>query len=154
MKQILIALDYSPAATVVAETGFAVFENQHTVFTLLHVVAETAYYASTVYDPIMGFGGYMNLNLTEPDVLKSLKKSSFDFLEKSRHHLGDTNINILVKEGDAAAAIVEVAKEISAGVIVMGTHSRRWLENVLLGSTAATVLRRAEIPMFIVPVKK
>jgi nucleotide-binding universal stress UspA family protein len=154
MKRILIALDYAPAAQTVAETGFAVFENQHTEFTLLHVITDPTYYGSTVYDPIMGFGGYTNLNLMEPDVLETLKKTSYDFLEKSKNHLGGNNINIMVREGDASTAIIEVAKEIKADVIVMGSHSRNWLEHILLGATAESVLHHAGIPMFIIPVKK
>ncbi|MDB5278171.1 MAG: hypothetical protein JWR61_3126 [Ferruginibacter sp.] len=154
MKRILIALDYAPAAQTVAETAFAVFENQHTEFALLHVVTDPTYYGSTVYDPIMGFGGYTNLNLMEPDVLETLKKSSYEFLEQSKKHLGGNNINTIVREGDASTSIIEVAKEIKADVIVMGTHSRNWLEHILLGSTAESVLQHTGIPMFIIPVKK
>ena len=49
--------------------------------------------------------------------------------------------------------ILETAKEIGADIVVMGSHSRRWLENILMGSVAEKVLRDTEIPLFIVPLK-
>jgi len=37
---------------------------------------------------------------------------------------------------------------------VMGSHSRKWLENIILGSEAENVLKMTAIPLFIVPTKK
>ena len=36
----------------------------------------------------------------------------------------------------------------------MGSHSRRWLENILMGSVAEKVLHHSTIPIFIIPTKK
>jgi nucleotide-binding universal stress UspA family protein len=35
----------------------------------------------------------------------------------------------------------------------MGSHSRRWLEKILMGSVTETVLHKTTIPLFIVPTK-
>ena len=154
MKQILIALDYDPTAQRVAEIGFSLGENQRAEITLLHVIGNPSYYGSTVYDPIMGFGGYINLDLSGPDIINELKNTSLDFLEKSKHHLGDDTIKILVKEGSIAESILEAAKELNSDIIVMGSHSRRWLENILMGSITEYVLHHTAIPLFIIPTKK
>jgi nucleotide-binding universal stress UspA family protein len=37
-------------------------------------------------------------------------------------------------------------------VIVMGSHSRRGLEKILMGSVAEKVLRNSTLPLFIIPV--
>jgi nucleotide-binding universal stress UspA family protein len=37
---------------------------------------------------------------------------------------------------------------------VMGSHSQKWLESILLGSVTEEVLRKTNIPLFIVPTKK
>ena len=79
MKNILIALDYDPTAQKVAEIGSSVGENTDAAITLLHVIADPSYYATIVYDPIMGFGGYTNLNLLKPDIINELKKTSMEF---------------------------------------------------------------------------
>jgi len=35
----------------------------------------------------------------------------------------------------------------------MGSHSRKWLENILIGSVDEKVLHHTTIPLFIVPTK-
>lgn len=154
MKKILIALDYDPGAQKVAEIGFSLGGHQQAEITLLHVITNPAYYGTNVYDPIMGFGGYTNLDLLRPDIMDELKSSSLDFLEKAKKHLGDDNIKILVKEGNIAESILDTAKELNADIIAIGSHSRRWLENIVMGSITERVLHHTTIPLFIVPAKK
>jgi nucleotide-binding universal stress UspA family protein len=60
----------------------------------------------------------------------------------------------MIAEGDLAETILKTAKHIHADVIVMGSHSKRWLEQILLGSITETVLRSTSIPLFIIPTKK
>ncbi|MEO5889147.1 MAG: universal stress protein [Ferruginibacter sp.] len=117
-------------------------------------MGDPSYYAHSVYDPIMGFGGYAGIDLLHSDVIKELKNTSLDFLEKSKHHLGDETIKILVKEGSVGESILAAAKESNADIIVIGSHSRRWLENILMGSITEYVLHHTSIPLFIIPTKK
>jgi Universal stress protein UspA and related nucleotide-binding proteins len=35
----------------------------------------------------------------------------------------------------------------------MGSHSRKWLENIIMGSQAEAVLKKTKIPLFIIPTK-
>jgi nucleotide-binding universal stress UspA family protein len=153
MKNVLIALDYDPTAQKVAELGFSLAGNKDASITLLHVIADPSYYASTVNDPIMGFGGNMNMDLLRPDIMDELKTTSLNFLEKAKQHLGDDNIKTMVREGSIASTVLDVAKEINADIIVMGSHSRRWLENIVMGSITEYVLHRTIVPLFIIPTK-
>jgi nucleotide-binding universal stress UspA family protein len=50
-------------------------------------------------------------------------------------------------KGDAAAEIVALAADINADLIVMGTHGRKGVGRLLLGSVAESVLRRAPCPV-------
>lgn len=154
MKKVLIALDYDPTAQKIAEDGFALAKAMSAQVVLLHVVADPVYYSSAMYSPIMGFGGYMDSEIMQPDISDHLKKTSTDFLEKSKKHLGDDTIEIMVTEGDVADAIVAAAKNITANVIVMGSHSRKWLEQIVMGSVTENVLRQTSIPLFIIPTKE
>ena len=154
MKKVLIALDYNPTAQKIAEDGFALAKAMSAQVVLLHVVADPVYYSSAMYSPIMGFGGYMDTEIMQPDITDHLKKTSNDFLEKSKKHLGDDTIEIMVTEGDVADAIVAAAKNITANVIVMGSHSRKWLEQIVMGSVTENVLRQTSIPLFIIPTKE
>ncbi len=152
-RKVLIALDYNPTARRIAEEGYALAKSMHAEIILLHVVADPMYYSSAEYSPIMGFTGYMDvgqLQLTN----ESLKKASQHFLDKSKHHLGDGSIKTLVSEGDFAETILKTAKDIHADIIVIGSHSRRWLEEILIGSVAEKLLHHSAIPLFIIPTKQ
>ena len=152
-KKVLIALDYNPTAKRIAEDGYALAKAMHAEVILLHVVADPVYYSSTEYSPIMGFVGYMDVG--QPQLThESLKKTSQHFLDKSKHHLGDGSIKTLVNEGDFAEMILKTAKDIHADIIVMGSHSRRWLDEVLMGSVTEKVLHHSTIPLFIIPTKQ
>ncbi len=153
MKNILIALDYNPSAQKVAEMGYALAKSMKAETILLHVITEKSYYSAIEYGPIMGFPGYVDpefLKIKEP---RDLEKKSQEYLDQSKRHLGDENIKTEMSIGDAASEILKKAKELRADVVVMGSHSRRWLEKILIGSVTEEVLRGIEIPLFIVPTK-
>jgi nucleotide-binding universal stress UspA family protein len=79
MKKVLIALDYNPTAQKVAEVGFSMAQAMHAEVTLLHVISDLMYYSSTEYSPIMGFGGYMNMDSLQLDSIDGLKKGNSAF---------------------------------------------------------------------------
>jgi nucleotide-binding universal stress UspA family protein len=154
VKKVLIALDYNPTAQKVAESGFSLAKNMGAEIILLHVITDPVYYSSTEYSPIMGFTGHLDTDLLQSDSVAALKKASQQFLDKSKHHLGDETIQTLVEEGDYAESILKTAKDLHVDVIVMGTHSRKWLENIVMGSVTEKVLNHTSIPLFIIPTKK
>jgi nucleotide-binding universal stress UspA family protein len=152
--KVLIALDYDQSSQKVAESGFSLAKNMEAEVILLHVIAEAAYYSSLEYSPIMGFTGYMDMGPVQLNSIEGLKNASLSFLEKIKHHLGDKNIQTLVKEGDFAESILKAAKDSHADIIVIGSHSRKWLENIVMGSVTEKVLNHTSIPLFIIPTKK
>ena len=154
MKKVLIALDYNPTAQKVAELGFAMAKAMDAEIVLLHVISDPVYYSSANYSPIMGFNGFMNVDPQQLNINEELKKASQHFLEKSKHHLGDKTIQTLVKEGDCADSIIKTAEELHADIIVMGSHSQKWLENIIMGSVTEKVLHHTSIPLFIIPTKQ
>ena len=150
----LIALDYDPTAQKVAEAGFSMAKSMGAEVVLLHVISDPVYYSSAEYSPIMGFSGYMELDPIQLESIDGLIKASQVFLDKSKEHLGDETIKTLVKEGDFADTILKTAKSEHADVIVMGSHSRKWLENMVMGSVTEKVLHHTSIPLLIIPTKK
>lgn len=58
---------------------------------------------------------------------------------------------ILVKEGNAGHEIVAQAEHLAADLIVMGTHARKGVQRLLLGSVTERVLRTAHVPVLTVP---
>jgi len=102
----------------------------------------------------MGFTGFMDMDPQQLNITEELKKASQHFLEKSKHHLGDKTIQTLVKEGDCADSIIKTAEELHADIIVMGSHSQKWLENIIMGSVTEKVLHHTSIPLFVIPTKQ
>lgn len=153
MKKVLIALDYDPSAQSVAEAGYKLAKSMNAQVYLLHVVSDATYYSSLNYSPIMGFDSFSNLDIVQTEAVVELQEAAKDFLDKSRQHLGDSTIQTITRGGDFGDSIIDVATEIDADVIVMGTHSRRGLEKILMGSVAEKVLRKSAVPMFIIPTK-
>jgi nucleotide-binding universal stress UspA family protein len=154
VKKVLIALDYNPTAQKVAEVGFSIAKAMNAEIVLLHVISDQVYYSSTEYSPIMGFNGFMDTGPMQLNSVDGLKQAALHFLDKSRHHLGDKTIQTIIKEGDFAESILKTAKELHADIIILGSHSRKWLENVVMGSVTEKVLRHTSIPLFIIPTKK
>jgi nucleotide-binding universal stress UspA family protein len=154
MKKVLIALDYDTSAQKIAEDGFLWAKSMKAQVILLHVIADPAYYSSLEYSPITGFAGYMDMSNNQLDSIDGLIKASEQYLNKLKHHLDDKNIQTIVKEGDFAASILNTAKELKADLIIMGSHSRNWLENIVMGSVTGKVLHGTKLPLLIIPTKK
>ena len=154
MKKVLIALDYDPTAQKVAEIGFSMAKAMKAGIILLHVIADAAFYSALEYSPITGFAGYMDMSNTQLNSVDGLKKASHQYLEKVKHHLGDKTIQTIIKEGDSAESILVSAKELHIDTIVMGSHSRRWLDEILMGSVTEKVLHHTTVPLLIIPTKQ
>ncbi len=153
MKKVLIALDYDPTAQKVAETGYNLAKAMQAQAILLHVTSDSSYYSSLNYSPIMGFGGFNSIDAVQADSADGLKNVAQEYLDKSKRHLGDEKIQTIVKSGVFGETILNTALEIKADIIVMGTHSRRGLEKILVGSVAENVLHHSSIPLLIIPTK-
>lgn len=153
-RKVLIALDYDKNAKKVADAGFTLASSMGASVALIHVISDPVYYSNTEYSPITGFTGFTILNPLINEDTEGLKKATLEYLEKIKENLGDETIETIVGDGDFAETILKTAKKIHADVIVIGSHSRKWLENVLLGSITEKVLRSSTIPLFIVPVRK
>jgi nucleotide-binding universal stress UspA family protein len=154
MKKVLIALDYDPTAKKVAEVGFEFAKTMGAEIVLLHVISDPVYYSSTDYSPIMGFNGFLNTDPLQLNTMEVLKTASLNFLDKTRIHLGDKTIQTLVEEGDFADSIIKTAKKMHTDLIILGSHSQKWLENIVMGSVTEEVLRQSDIPLLIIPTKK
>ena len=121
---------------------------------LLHVLSDPAHYTSIEHITIMGFAGHVETSLFQLNTVDGLKKAAQHFLDKSKHHLGDETIKTLVKEGEFAESILIAAKDLHADIIVMGSHSRRRLDKIIMGSVTEKVLYHTSVPLFIVPTRQ
>jgi nucleotide-binding universal stress UspA family protein len=73
-----------------------------------------------------------------------------EYLEKTRQDLQalraeepSLKIECRLEEGDPSTEVVDVARDIGAELIVMGTHGRKGFGHLLMGSVAEYVVRKA-----------
>ena len=144
IKKVLIALDYDVTSKKVAEEGYLLAQSMNAESILLHVISELpVYYSESNYN-----------HEYKVDMLDDLNKTTQIFLDKAKKHLNDDAVVTVLKEGETADTILKTAKEMDVDIIVMGSHNRKWLESIILGSQAEDVLTNSQIPVLIVPIKK
>src|SRR5215207_4999422 len=87
------------------------------------------------------------------DVLRENRREAKEMLEQQAKRIeqsGGTVKETHLREGPAADEIVEVAEEIGAGLIVMGSRGHGRLRRALMGSVSDSVVRHAHCPVTIV----
>jgi nucleotide-binding universal stress UspA family protein len=87
------------------------------------------------------------------DVVSENRREAKEVLEQQAKRIeesGGTVRETYLREGRAAEEIVEVAEEIGAGLIVMGSRGHGRLRRALLGSVSDAVVRHAHCPVTIV----
>ena len=148
MKKILIAIDYTPSAEKVAETGYALAKALKAEVAIIHVITEAAFYAMD-YSPIMGYnGGYTTGTI---EMAEDIKKEAENFLAASVKHLGDNSIATMVLEGETTDAILKYSIEWNADLIVLGSHSHHGLDRLFGTDTASFILKHSKIPLLAIP---
>ena len=141
MNKVLIALNFDPTAQRIAEVGSTLAHRLGAELVLLHVVEDLATYSLN----------YQIMGPFQLDYALELKQASQNFIEKVKLHLGDATLVSVIKEGDFAKCILETATELDVDIIVMGSHSSKWLGSSMLGSVSDEVLQNTDISLFIIP---
>jgi nucleotide-binding universal stress UspA family protein len=100
-------------------------------------------------DQIAGAYGY-----DPTPYVHELRFAARDALDAALHYANAVDVypDTEVVDGRAAASgLIDAAARHHADAIVVGTHGRRHLDRVLLGSIAENVMRRSDVPVIVVP---
>jgi nucleotide-binding universal stress UspA family protein len=87
------------------------------------------------------------------DVLRKNRREAKEMLEQQAKRIEEWGASVKethLREGRAAEEIVELAEEIGAGLIVMGSRGHGRLRRALMGSVSDAVVRHAHCPVTIV----
>jgi nucleotide-binding universal stress UspA family protein len=142
-KKLLVPVDGSPPAQRGLVEALRLAKQLQASVRILHVVNEF------VPDTTIGVAPYYE------EWVKALREGGRKVLaeaEKLAKDQGVTAEGVLTETlgGRAADAIIEQTKQWSADLIVMGTHGRRGLKRIVLGSDAELVVRTAPVPVLLV----
>jgi len=147
-KQILVAVDGTETSTRALGVAIELAREKKATLHILHVVDET------VIPPDLE-GSLLLSHDYMKDVLARMADIGSKVLaraDKSAKAKGAVTKPMLVTHtwGGIAAVILAHARKVRADLIVLGTHGRRGIARMVMGSDAESVLREASVPVLLV----
>lgn len=145
-KRILVAVDGSPTSNAGLRSAIALAADQGSTLVVVHV-ADLA--------PPMGPEGAFYLPSYIDDYEAALVTGGQKLLAKAVAEAGKSAVvaePVLARSRGApvARAVIAQARRSKADVIVLGTHGRRGLRRVVMGSDAEEIVRQSPVPVLLV----
>jgi nucleotide-binding universal stress UspA family protein len=142
-KRVLVPLDGSATAERGLREAMGLCAGQQTKLLLLHVVDDYPLLIET-----SSMTGY-------DEMMKALRQYGLEVLANARKACEDASIHCetLLREvtGERVSdIIIDQAGQHACDLIVMGTHGRRGLQRLTLGSQAEAVARASPVPVLLV----
>jgi nucleotide-binding universal stress UspA family protein len=142
-RRILVAVDGSPAATKGLREAVRLAKSEEAELCIFNVVDEFYAFAT----PEAAAAGI--------DLVPSLREGGKNILTKAQAQADKQGIRskTILREtvgGSTADAIVREVKKQRADLIVLGTHGRRGVRRLVMGSDAEQVVRTASVPVLLV----
>lgn len=140
IRKILVPTDFSVHAEAAADFAVDLAEKFEADVFFLHVYDYPTY--------VLPDGAL----LPAADVVTGMMADIAERFERIRARYAERGLRLSTetRQGVPLPEIVKYAKEISADLIVMGTHGRTGLEHFLIGSVAEKVVRKAPCPVLTV----
>ena len=139
-KIILVATDFSVAAETALDLALPLAAKLGAKVYLLH-----AYQL-----PIVGFPDGVLVPTAEiaSRIIIAAEKGLADCVAKRKE--SSVQIIPILKQAGAREAVLEAAQDVSADLVIMGTHGRRGIARALIGSVAEAVVRACPVPVLTV----
>jgi nucleotide-binding universal stress UspA family protein len=142
MKTILAPIDFSTATNGVVAAAAALARSFEGRVVLLNVSQPPV---------VLADGGTFMFDMG--DLMDRTAKDSLAKLERLRDKLTDDFIeaDVIQITGHPVTLIIEEARKLKADYIVIGSHGHTAFYDLMVGSTAAGVVKRAPCPVVVVP---
>lgn len=141
-KHILLPVDGSATAARAVDKALAIAEAFNSAVTLIYVI-----------DPYVFTGVGTDLSYSQAEYLSAATAEGSEVLLQARKMFEARGLAVssAVVEGHAVyRAILNAAEAANADLVVMGSHGRRGLEKLILGSVTAQVLSHAHLSVLVV----
>lgn len=141
VERILCPTDFSDFSERAFDYGLSLARQYNAQLYLLHIVRPViiGYPEYAIPDSVNEFYGELREHAEEQ--LREFAKV---------HNKGGVHTTVVVEEGVVTESILDFAQENAVDMIVMGTHGRRGLQRLTLGSVTERVLRKAACPVLAV----
>lgn len=136
-KHILVPTDFGEPAQRALDIALEVAAKFGASVSLLHV-----------YQVLLPFAYDEALVWPLDQIEKAARKTLDAHLARAKARY--SKCDAILKPGTAAVEIVSVANQVRADLIVLGTHGRRGMSRMMLGSVAERVVRTSPIPVLTV----
>jgi nucleotide-binding universal stress UspA family protein len=142
-KKILVAVDGSEPSQLGLQHAILLAKDQKAALRLLHIVHD---YLVTQGRHGLGVSG---------ELLKELRERGLTILKDAASSARKQGVeadteSVEAPLGPVGAAIAEYAEQWPADLIVIGTHGRRGIRRLVMGSDAEYVVRTAPVPVLLV----
>ena len=139
-KKILVATDFSTTADTAEKIAYQLASHLEAELDLVHVRV-------ILEDPLMAEEQQMEIERMMSSTDEATRQAF------ARDRTGDRGITVrthLIRSVSATEAIIATASDLDCDLIVMGTHGRRGIKHLLLGSVAENVIRSVDLPVLTV----
>ncbi|WP_420993733.1 universal stress protein [Cupriavidus sp. 30B13] len=143
-SKILVAVDGSESAAQALTEALRLAAAMHSELIVVHVIDNT-YLRYEV--------GYVDLT----DLRASLIEGGRLVLEQAQARAAEAKVKctpVMIDDalsvGDVSAAIEQAAEQNGADLLVVGTHGRRGVRRLLMGSVAEGLVRQCRLPVLLV----
>jgi len=135
-KRIMVATDGGEAAEWATDVGASLAAQLHANLAFVHVIPRALAYPT-------------ELGFVEVERIADLHERAHHYLKHAQRQAGTVPSEVIMREGVAAAEIIEAAKEWKADLVIVGSHNRGRFSRLILGSTAEAVVRGAVCPVLV-----
>lgn len=144
-KHLLVPVDESPMSYAAAEQALSLAKDLKCPVTIMSVIA---------VDPFVGVDFY-KVALAITDYFMQAEQNAQNRLAEIQQSFSREGISVdtkIIRGVAASEGIVQIANEIGADLIIMGSHGRTGVKKMMLGSVAQNVLTQSPVPVLIVKV--
>ena len=149
LENILVPVDFSECSGAALEYALFLARSFDAAVDVLHVWEAPQYLGMEVM--VQGPGG-MGQSLAQ--FVQAHAQKELDHLLASLEPQGNVVVRSHLETGEPHDVIIRMAEALEADLLVVGTHGRRGISHLLMGSVAERVVRRAPCPVLTVRTPK
>ena len=142
IERILCPVDFSECSAKAYDYAYSIALRYRAKLYVEHVIQVLdAAYPYYNFPDVAGSNIYWDLSKGAEERLQEIVR---------RHNVNGLQAEMVVHKGFVPDSIVSFGQDLPADLIVMGTHGRRGLDRLVMGSATESVLRKASCPVLAV----